>query len=243
MQRLQKAYDNWKSFVSEREEARSQAIGFVDRDKEALLVNKQAQLAKLKAEVALLKAELAMSKTTYHKTNFDAQWALDKSRRREELDEAIAEELATGKTPYQLCVGVGSKNVNMFYEVARAQGAFREEQAQEALNVDWKWSRFTGTQRYALGNALAQWELELLGEDDHWTYVLMKGTVDTPLEGQECLWDYESGAFISGSREVYESDNDANRRKRADTLADVLGGRFKGKLKETPNPYFETVDD
>jgi hypothetical protein len=70
----------------------------------------------------------------------------------------------------------------------------------------------------------------------------MKGVLDTELEGRECVWDFTTGAYISGDKAVFESDTASNRRKRADTLAEVLEGRYAGKVKESPNAYFEEVE-
>ena len=234
MDRLQKAWEDWQNVIPEREAARAAAIGKVDPMKRQRLADRKAEMARLRAEIAMLTAEILQEKSTYSKSTFDAQWAVYKANRREELQNAIEEEMnVNGKSGYQLAQALGTKNINLFYEVKRDSQVWRQEQAKEALNVDWQWSRFTGTQRYALA---------VIDNDLHWAYVLMKGTDGTELEGEECVWDYNTGGYISGSKDVFESDTAANRRKRADTLAEVLAGTYAGKVKETLNPYFEEVD-
>ena len=234
MDRLQKAWEDWQNVIPEREAARAAAIGKVDPMKRQRLADRKAEMARLRAEIAMLTAEILQEKSTYSKSTFDAQWAVYKANRREELQNAIEEEMnVNGKSGYQLAQALGTKNINLFYEVKRDSQVWRQEQAKEALNVDWQWSRFTGTQRYALA---------VIDNDLHWAYVLMKGTDGTELEGEECVWDFKTGGYISGSKDVFESDTAANRRKRADTLAEVLSGTYAGKVKETLNPYFEEVD-
>lgn len=243
MQRLKDAFEKWNAFIPEREEARAKAIGTVDSSKLEELSQKKAALARLKAEVALLTAQINMTKSTYHKANFDAQWAVEKRKRSDELDEAIAEEISKGKSGYQLAQELGTKSINRFYEVKRSLNTVRNEQAEAAAEVVWEWSRFTGTQRYALAQEpLADWERELLGEHNAWAFVLMKGTIGGDLEGKECIFDFRTGAFISGDLAVYNSDAEKSRRKRADILAEVIAGTYAGKVKETPNPYFEETE-
>lgn len=237
MQRLKEAFESWNNFVDDRELARSKAIGFVDLDKQALLANKLKELAAVKAEIALIRAELGMGKTTYHKLSFDAAWSVEKRKRSEELDAAIVEELGRGKTGYQLAQALGTKSINRFYDVKRSLGVHQHEQAEEAKTMDWQWSRFTGTQRYALaGTPNGE-----LARD--WDYVLMKGAVGSAQEHSKCIWDFKTGSFVSGDISVFKSDSETNRRKRADTLAQILAGTYAGKVKETPNPYFEEVED
>lgn len=245
MERLQEAWAAWKNLIGDREDARVLAMGTVDLEKKRRLADLNVELAKVRSQIATLKAEIGMEKTSYVKGAFDARWQVEKATRRQELDEAIAEEMSVnGKTGYQLAAALGTKNINLFYGVKQQEDTYRREQSKEVSGLDWKWSRFTGTQRYALASTepLAEWEKELLG-GEQWAYVLMKGTVDTDLEHKECVWDFKSGAYVSGDKDVFESDSPANRRKRADTLASVLEGTYAGKVKESPNVYFESVEN
>lgn len=236
MERLEKAWDAWQNFIGDREEARGKAMGRLDLEKKRRLADLNVELAQLRAKIASLKAEIGMEKVQYVKGAFDARWQVEKATRREELENAIAEEMSVnGKTGYQLAQHLGTKNINLFYGVKQQEDVYRREQSKEISHLDWQWSRFTGTQRYAL--AWSQRE-----NNSNFDYVLMKGTVDTELEGKECVWDFESGAYVSGDKDVFESDTAANRRKRADTLAQVLEGTYAGKVKESSNPYFEEVD-
>ena len=236
MERLEKAWEAWQNFIPEREEARHEAMGTVDLTKKRKLADLKVELAQIRARIASLQAEIGMEKVSYVKGAFDARWQVEKAERRQELDEAIAEEMnVNGKTGYQLAQALGTKNINLFYNVKQQEDVYRREQSKEVSDLDWQWSRFTGTQRYALAwvnaNSPATWE-----------YVLMKGTVDTELENKECVWDFNTNMYVSGNKDVFESDTPTNRRKRADQLASVLDGTYTGKVKESPNPYFEETE-
>lgn len=236
MERLEKAWEAWQNFIPEREEARNDAMGKVDLEKKRRLAELNVELAQIRAKIASLKAEIGMEKVKYVKSSFDANWQVEKAKRKEELEAAIAEQIDVhGKTGYQLANHLGTKNINLFYDVRRQNDLYRNEQAKEVSNLDWQWSRFTGTQRYALADTRGN-------QEPVWCYVLMKGTLDSELEFKECVWDFQTGAYVSGDKKVFESDTPANRRKRADTLAEVLDGTYTGKVKESPNPYFEEVD-
>ena len=236
MQELKDAYESWNNFITDREEARAKEMGTPDHERKRRLADMQVEMAQLRAKIALLKAELGMERTKYVKGAFDARWAVEKAARKEALDNAISHEMnVNGKTGYQLAQALGTKNLGLFYGVKQTTEAYRKHQEAEVSDLEWQWSRFTGTQRYAL--AWSQTE-----NNSNFDYVLMKGQLDTELEGQECVFDFHSGEYVSGSKEVFESDNPANRRKRADTLAQVLEGTYAGKVKESPNPYFEEVD-
>jgi hypothetical protein len=236
VERLEKAWDSWQGFIPDREEARSQAMGKVDLEKKRRLADLKVELAQTRAKIAMLQAEIGQEKVSYVKGAFDAQWSVEKAERRQELEEAISEQINVhGKTGYQLANHLGTKNINMFYEVKRQGDVYRGEQSKEVSTLDWKWSRFTGTQRYALSTNPNT-------DSEEWAYVLMKGTLDTDLEHKECVWDYKTGAYVSGDKKVFESDNGGNRRQRATRLAQVLEGTYAGKVKESPNPYFEETE-
>lgn len=234
MERLEKAWAAWQSFIPEREEARAKAMGSVDLEKKRRLADLKVELAQIRARIASLQAEIGMEKVSYVKGAFDANWSVEKAERRQELEDAISEQINVhGKTGYQLANHLGTKNINMFYEVKRQSDVYRGEQSKEVSTLRWQWHRFTGTQRYALAvNPNEEGSTE-------WAYVLMKGTLDTDLEYKECVWDYATGAYVSGDKDVFESDNAGNRRQRASRLAQVLEGTYAGKLKESLNPYFE----
>lgn len=236
MERLEKAWEAWQNFIPEREEARAAAIGKVDPSKKRRLADLKVELAQVRAKIASLQAEIGMEKVSYVKGAFDANWQLEKAARKEELEAAIAEEMnVNGKTGYQLANHLGTKNINLFYEVKRQGDVYRGEQSKEVSKLEWEWSRFTGTQRYALATMSTEPTAD-------WHYVLMKGVLDSELEYKECVWDFQTGEYVSGDKAVFESDTPSNRRKRADTLAEVLEGTYAGKVKESPNPYFEEVD-
>lgn len=233
MERLENAWASWQSFITDREEARGQAMGKVDLEKKRRLADLKVELAQIRAKIASLQAEIGMEKVSYVKGAFEALWQVEKAKRKEELEEAISEQINQhGKTGYQLAQHLGTKNINLFYDVKHKSDVYRGEQAKEISNLDWQWSRFTGTQRYGLASV----------SHGEWDYVLMKGVVDSELEGKEAVWDFGTGDYVSGDKAVFESDTASNRRKRADTLAQVLDGTYDGKIKEAKNIYFEEVD-
>ena len=229
MEELVKVHKQWKSFTADREAARNARTNGTSPTAQEYR-KKRLELVKLKAEVALLKAQHDVEQQGYSKPIFDAEWAERKVELRDKLGELIAAELHKGKKPAQLANELGSKNLNLFYEVKAQVDHFRNEQEDLADGADWQWSRFSGAQRYALAKVHGEWAL-----------VLMHGTIDTELEGEKCVFDYNTGAYISGSVEVFNSDTEENRKKRSVTLASVLDKTYVGRVKEIPNPYFEEV--
>lgn len=229
MEELVKVHKQWKNFTADREAARN-ALTNGNSPTAQEYHKKRLELVKLKAEVALLKAQHDVEQQGYNKAIFDAEWQERKAEIRTKLERLIADELNKGKKPSQLAGELGSKNLNLFYEVKAQVDRYRSEQTDLAEEADWQWSRFSGAQRYALAKVQGEWAL-----------VLMHGTIDTELEGEKCVFDYKTGAYISGSVEVYNSDSDTNRAVRATRLASVLDKTYVGKVKEIPNPYFEEV--
>lgn len=227
---LQDHWNEWSNFVANREAARAEAQGGVGTALEDQLRAKNTEMAQLKADIYQLKARIAMAKGSYSKASFDAQWAEKKVEVKRNLEEAIAIELGKGKNPNQIAMELGTRNLNLIYGVKANLEQYRIEASEKVEGIKWCWSRFTGTQRYAL--------------DDCWgsaKHVLMKGAIETELEGLEAVWDFNTGVFLSGSIEVYNSDTESNRRKRADTLDAILTKSYTGTIKERPNPYFESV--
>lgn len=229
MEELIKVHKQWKSFTADREAAR-EALTNGNSPTAQEYHKKKLELTKLKAEVALLKAQHDVEQQGYSKAIFDAQWAEKKQELKVKLESLIAEELHKGKKPAVLAAEVGSRNLNMFYDVKAKVDNYRNEKAEVADEADWQWSRFSGAQRYALAKVHGEWAL-----------VLMHGTIDTDLEGQKCIFDFKTGAYISGSVEVYNSDTETNRSRRSTLLASVLDKTYTGQVKEIENPYFEEV--
>lgn len=229
MEELVKVHKQWKNFTADREAARNALTNGTSPTAQEYR-KKRLELVKLKAEVALLKAQHDVEQQGYSKPIFDAEWQERKVELRIKLEGLIADELNKGKKPAQLANELGSKNLNLFYEVKGKVDHYRNEQNDLAEEAEWQWSRFSGAQRYALAKVHGAWAL-----------VLMHGTVDTELEGEKCVFDYTTGAYISGSVEVYNSDTEENRKKRSVTLASVLDKTYAGRVKEIPNPYFEEV--
>jgi len=219
-------WKQWSNHVADREAARQEALSAVGTNLQDELREKKLQAAQLKADIYQLQARIAMAKGSYSKPAFDTEWAIKKANLRKKIEGLIAAELINGKNPNQIANDLGSKSINLFYNIKSNLEAQRTVTSRELEGIEWKWSRFTGTQRYGLSG----------------NYVLMHGTVDTELEGLQCVFDFETGEFISGSTEVYNSDTEVNRARRAVTLAQILDGTYTGQVKERKNPYFEEVD-
>lgn len=237
MNELKLAFDEWKNFVSAREEARREAEGASSNAEiKAEIAQIRQEIANLQATLARKKADLFMNKSSsYSKPAFDAEWSDKKKVLRAKLIELLTEQLVAGKTGYELGQALGTKSMNMIYEAKRNMDEFKAEQEEKLDEYDWHWHRFTGTRRYALST-----EPGTEGKD--WKYVLMKGAIGTEQEGLWCIFDFETGVLLQGNNDVYHSD--AARMTRAATLAELLAGTYSGKLKlSKTNDYFETTEE
>lgn len=221
----------WEEFTVTREHARQAAQ---DANGAAALRQKLQEktnaLQQLKIEIAMLKAQIIIASggKPYNKALFDIEWANKKMDLRDDLERAIMREMDTKSIP-QIMTEYGFNNTTMLYRVKKRKD-YERQAAESALDdVQWEWSDFTGTHRYALGNQ----------NEEGWALVKLFGAINTDLEGESCVFDFETGEFISGSREVFNSDSVGNKVKRKNTLAMVLDGSYTGIIKESPNPYHE----
>lgn len=223
----------WANFTATRESERIRLTNPEgSAELKAELQEAKLALQEAKAKVQLLSAKLAvaMGGNQYNKALFDAQWAAKKLELKEQVEEAIMKDLESGKSIPTLLAEYPMSNTVWLYRIRERMSIKRESESVKLEGIDWHWSDFTGTQRYALGG-LPDGSLT-------WDYVKIMGTVDTDLEGQYAVCGYQNGEFIAGSREVYETGQPHQHRQRAALLASVLDGTYSGAWKSSENPYF-----
>ena len=221
----------WGNFTATREQERmkqSNPEGSAELRQE--LQEAKLALQEAKAKVQLLNAKLgvAMGGNQYNKALFDAQWAAKKLELKEQVEAAIMKDLESGKSIPTLLAEYPMNNTVWLYRIRERMSIKRESEAVKLEGIDWKWSDFTGTQRYALGSETLE----------SWDYVKIMGTVDTDLEGEYAICGYQDGEYITGSKDVYETGQPHQHRQRAALLASVLDGTYSGAWKSSVNPYF-----
>lgn len=221
--------DAWENFTPTREAERHRLQNPVGSEEIRKELQKAEQaLSQAKANVQMLKAKLTLLSTEpYNRALFDMEWTAKKKQLREDLEKALGEELEQKSIP-TIMKEYGITNTTLLYRVRDQLSYQRAQAAKEMQELDWQWSDFTGTHRYALARA----------EGDDWTHVRMAGTKDTDLEGEYAVFRTDTGEFVTGNREVFYSDSDNGRHKRWTQLAAVLAGTYDGPWKESENPYY-----
>lgn len=219
----------WETFTAHRESERHRLQNPEGSDElRAELQQAKQALSQAKANVQLIEAKLMMLQTEpYSKTMFDMEWTAKKKDLREKLEKALAEEMDMKSIP-DIMKEYAITNTTLLYRVRDRVKYERAQAARKMAELDWKWSDFTGTHRYALASE----------DGEGWTHVRMAGTKDTELEGEYAVFSALTGEFITGNREVFESDSPAGRTKRWQQLVTVLDGRYTGPWKESENPYY-----
>ena len=230
-QKLASLLAQWSTFTADREAERyrlQNPPGVAEQKAELVVLNQE--LAKLKARIYYLKAQIAMTTTEepYFKATFDATWAAKKLELKDAVETALMAEMSGGKSIPAIMNDYNIYNPVWLYKVKDRLAAHQQNEADKLNDVEWKWCDFSGTLRYALAK----------DEAGDWSYVKMRGTVDTDLEGLECVWEIATGELLSGSQDVFNSDSPSGRQKRKDLLVAVLDETYTGPMKETPNPYY-----
>ena len=223
--------EQWSSFVATREAERHRLTNPPGlEEKRAELVEAQQELARLKGKVQLLKAELTVSAAgeNYSKPLFDSEWAAKKVELKDQCEVALMGEISSGKSIPTIMHEYNLSNPAWLYRIRDRMNHHTLKEAAKVRNAEWFWSDFTGVHRYSLA----------LGDNGTWKYVKMMGAIGSDYEGDEAVWDAETGEFITGSRDVYDSDTAQGREKRKNMLIQVLEGTYKGVVKEAPNPYY-----
>lgn len=221
----------WNLFTANRESERHRLMNPPGvEDKKAELDALTQEMAALKGRMALLRAEITVAKGAepYNKALFDVQWAKKKSELKRALEDAFADEFRAGKSVPQILFENNMNNPVWLYKIKEKLKHQQEKEAEALTSLNWAYSDFTGTHRYALAR----------GEDGAWQYGKMKGALGSDYEGEEAIWDISTGDFISGNYEVFEATNANERKKRTDMLAEVLAGTYDGAWKTSENPYF-----
>jgi hypothetical protein len=234
LEELKQKFDEWNNFVNTREEARKEAQsphgaeelkGKIATAKSALLRAK-AELAKLQAELVLL-----TDGEPYVKSRFDHEWGLAKTALKAEVEKLIAEQLQAGVSIPKLMKAVGSRNPAWFYSIKENLTQYTGLVNEDLAQSHWEFSDATSVHRYALSYG---------PESTDYEFVLLKGAKDTEFEGQQCVFDFNTGQFISGNRAVFESVTESVKKQRSQMLADILMGVYTKSVKRDNNPYFET---
>lgn len=230
-QKLHTLLNEWSGFTAEREAERHRLMnppGVSEKKTELAEVNQE--LARLKAKAHLLKAQIAMAgiEDPYNRTTFDVLWADKKKALKETIEQHFMALMKEGKSIPTIMNDYNFRNPVWLYQIKEKLTHHQQVDSVKVENALWYWSHFTGTHRYALAK----------GEDGAWKYVKMMGTADTDLEGEEAVFDFNTGEFVSGNQEVFSSDSMNGRTKRKDTLAAVLAGTYTGHYKESENPYY-----
>lgn len=223
--------EKWNTFTADRETERHRLQNPPGvEDKKAELETLTQEMAALKNRMQLLKAEITMAKGSepYNRGLFDVQWAKKKAELKEEIEKGFMEEIRSGKSIPSILHEYNMTNPVWLYKVRDKLRYQQEKEAAKLSTLNWAYSDFTGTHRYALAR----------GEDGAWEFAKMRGALGSDLEGEEAIWDISTGEFISGSYEVFEGTNPVERAKRVTMLAEVLAGTYDGAWKSSSNPYF-----
>ena len=198
--------------------------------KKAELAEVNQELARLKAKAHLLKAQITMQTMDepYNRATFDVEWGDKKKALKESIEQHFMVLMSEGKSIPTIMNEYSFRNPVWLYQIKEKLTHHQTTEASKVQGALWYWSHFTGTHRYALAK----------GEEGKWAYVKLMGTLDTDLEGEEAIFEFETGEFLTGNQEVFTSDSQAGRMRRKDTLAAVLAGTYDGHYKESPNPYY-----
>jgi hypothetical protein len=229
--RITELLNEWSGFTAEREAERHRLMnppGVSDLKGELIELNRQ--MAELKSQQHLLKAKITMASQAdpYNKATFDVEWAEKKKNLKETLEQHLMAELSSGKSVPTIMNEYELRNPVWLYQVKERLHNHQKTAAAKIVNAIWYWSHFTGTHKYALAK----------GDTGKWAFVKMQGALDTDLEDKEAIWDFNTGEFLDGSLEVFNSDTPSGRKKRQHTLASVLEGSYDGPYRESPNPYY-----
>lgn len=220
----------WSGFTAEREAERHRLQNPPGvSDLKAQMVELNRQMAELKSQQHVLKAKITMASQVepYNKATFDVEWAEKKKNLKELLEQHLMAEISGGKSIPTIMNEYELRNPVWLYQIKERLTQHQKTAASKVANAIWYWSHYTGTHRYALAK----------GDTGKWAFVKMFGSFDTELEGEEAIWDYNTGEFLVGSPDVFNSDTPSGRTKRSRTLASVLEGSYTGAYRESPNPY------
>ena len=234
MESLKSKYAEWVSFIDTREAERERLSNPVgSTDLKAQLREKKGALHKLKAEIQLLEAQIMLAQPSgggYNKAAFDYEWSRKKTSLKAEVEALIAEQLEAGVSVPRLMKDLDCKSPNWLYTIKANIDLFRGATQEEMVGTIWEHTDATSVHRYALGtNPLV----------NGYSYVMLKGALDSEYEGEQCIFEFDSGNFISGSRDLFDSVTGSVKTQRSQMLADILKGVYTKRVIRDTNPYFE----
>ena len=234
MEALKEKFNQWTEFVANREAERTRLANPQGAaELKAQIADKRAEALRVNAELKMLQAQLVLSnggEPAYNKTAFDHEWGQKKIALKAEVETLMAEQIEAGVSIPKLMKTLGSRNPAWLYQVRENLNAHRGAAKEDMAQTDWNWSDVTSVHRYALGH-------ELEGSD--WGFVLMHGAVDSEFENEQCMFDYKTGVFITGNRQLFDSVTTGVKQQRSRMLAQILEGTYLKKVRRDTNPYFE----
>lgn len=233
MEDLKAKYAEWSNFVDTRETERKKLMapdGTEElrqqiKDQHAVVLKAQAELQMLKAQLVIANA----GETPYQKTLFDYEWSQKKAALKAEVELLMAEEIQRGTSIPKIMKALRCKNGNWLYQVRDSIEQYRGASKEEMAGTKWEHSDVIAVHRYALACA---------PESSEWAFVLMHGALDTGYEGDFCVFDFNTGHFISGNRALFDAETAGSMAQRAKMLSEILGGTYTKKTRRDTNPYF-----
>jgi hypothetical protein len=202
----------WRNFAVDRGKARREVQAEVDVLQEQINQAREQILAKEQA--------------------FDEYWKNRKVQIRTELDEAVKEELRSGKPAQAILRELGSQNTVWIYGLAAevkeegpggAQLPGVEAVPDQVLEgVEWMHHDHTGVHRW------------LLSRDRR--YIKRYGADETDFADQWFVADRDY-RFVAGNKALYDSTTKSEMGKRVIMLERLLEGTYTGKLKLAENRW------
>ena len=235
MEELKEKFAEWSSFVETRENERNKAMHPEGAEElKAQIDDAKAAVLKANAELQLLKAQLVLlDSKPYTKARFDHEWGMKKTALKSDVEKLIAEQIEAGVSIPKLMKALNSKNPQWFYSIKENLNMYRGAANEDVAQSHWEWSDATSVHRYAISCA---------PDSSEYSFVLLKGAKDTEFEGEQCVFDFNTGHFISGSRAVFESVTDSVKKQRSEMLRDILMGVYTRTVKRDHNPYFQPTN-
>lgn len=233
MEELKERFAEWTSFVNTREAERVKlAHPSENDDLKAQIADKKAEALRVKAELQMLQAQLVIAQggtPTYSRAAFDFEWGRKKTLLKAEVERLMAQQIEAGVSIPKLMKELQCKNPAWLYSVRENLHAYRGVFKEDMAQTDWNWSDVTSVHRYALGHE---------PEGSGWGFVLMHGAVDSEFEHEQCMFDFKTGAFIAGNRQLFDSVTTGVKHQRSQMLAQILEGTYLKKVRRDTNPYF-----
>lgn len=179
------------------------------------------------------------------------EWKVKKVQLKEAFDEAVKDELRTGRSAQEVLRELGSNNTVWIYKLRAEVMAELESSGKKASTpalkivpnhededtpseeieslpdpdiegVEWQHHDHEGVHRW------------LISKDRQ--YIKRYGVEGTPYEGKYFIADTDNN-FVSGDKKLYENTPKSDLLTRANMLIDLLEGNFQGRIKLSPNKW------